>query len=233
MKPSQLSTDSARNTLILTLTGRVTKKELDSLYTDIRFTAADMQKGYSVISDFSQCQLIYLNGLPTFRKIMHYLVTNGVGEVVRVMDSNRLISKQIVNFTMRMQGYRPIYTETLAEAKQMLDDVTKRDGLRIHLKDVQVQGRHEDSSWTGALTNISTSGCAVKSSTFFPGRGERLHLHFSLQGDDDEAKSFSLNGSVVREDARSFGVRFQDISPDTREKLWKCLIHESQRELDA
>lgn len=75
----QVKPDINKNRLYLTISGKVTKKELDKLYTDLRFCVAELQPGFDALSDFSECKLGNLNGLPTFRKISIYLVENVYG----------------------------------------------------------------------------------------------------------------------------------------------------------
>ena len=72
-----------KNRLYFTFSGMPTKEEMDRLYTDVRFNVSDLQPGFDVISDFSECKLVHLNGIKTFVKIMNYLLVNGVGEVVK------------------------------------------------------------------------------------------------------------------------------------------------------
>ncbi len=79
-----------KNRLYFTFSGKPTKEEMDRLYTDVRFNVSDLKQGFDVISDFSKCELVHLNGIKTFIKIMNYLLVNGVGEVVRVINENSL-----------------------------------------------------------------------------------------------------------------------------------------------
>ncbi|MBM9537604.1 hypothetical protein [Desulfobulbus alkaliphilus] len=77
--------DIAKNRLYLTLSGNIDAKALNVLYTDVRFCVADLQPGFIVIDDTSDCNLMYLSGLPIYKKIMDYLVVNKVGEIIRVV----------------------------------------------------------------------------------------------------------------------------------------------------
>jgi hypothetical protein len=106
---SKVTADLKRNRLYITLSCDPGKKVLEKIYTDVRFCVADLKPGFNVISDLSQCTLGHLNGIPTLRKIMSYLALNQPGEIVRITGKMSLIFKQLIRFTTRFQGYKPIY----------------------------------------------------------------------------------------------------------------------------
>lgn len=113
--------DLQKNRLYITIAGRLNKKDLDSLYTDIRFCVADLQPGFTVINDLSECTLAALSGLPVFKKITDHLISHEVSEVVRVVDKRRIVFTQILNASARMSGYTPVYVASLEEAEELLD----------------------------------------------------------------------------------------------------------------
>jgi hypothetical protein len=86
----KVKADIGKNRLYFTISGKVVREDLDKLYTDVRFGVADLKPGFDVISDLSECNLGHLSGVPTFRKIMNFLISKRVGEVVRVINSNSL-----------------------------------------------------------------------------------------------------------------------------------------------
>ena len=114
--------DLKNNRLYITIAGRLNKKELDGLYTDIRFCVADLQPGFAVINDLSQCTLAALSGLPTFKKITDHLIANEVGKIVRIVDERRIVFKQILNVSATMKGYTPIYVQSHEEAEEVLNN---------------------------------------------------------------------------------------------------------------
>lgn len=75
----------AKNRLYVTIAGPIDAKMLDKLYTEIRFCVADLKPGFQVLSDISQCQIIYVTGLPVYKKIIDYLIAQRVGEIVRIV----------------------------------------------------------------------------------------------------------------------------------------------------
>ena len=91
-----------KNRLYFTFSGKPTKIEMDKLYTDVRFNVSDLKNGFDVISDYSECQLVHLNGIKTFIKIMNYLLANGVGDVVRVINENSLLFIQVKNLSKKI-----------------------------------------------------------------------------------------------------------------------------------
>jgi hypothetical protein len=119
-KKPRATADLKKNRLHITIAGRLNKKDLDGLYTDIRFCVADLQPGFDVITDLSECTLAALSGFSTFNKITDHLLASKVGKVVRVIDERRTIFKQILNSASRIKGYSPIYVKSLEEAEEEL-----------------------------------------------------------------------------------------------------------------
>jgi hypothetical protein len=120
-KNIKITTHIKQNRLYLQISGRLTKKDLDSLYTDVRFCVADLKPGFDVITDLSHCTFANLTGVPTYVKIMNFLIGSKVGEIVRITRRESTIHRQISNFTAACQGYRPIYVTTLEEAEAILE----------------------------------------------------------------------------------------------------------------
>ena len=231
MKKTGLKTSVRDNRLSLFFIGRVTKKEMEKLYTDVRFSIADLQPGFDVISDLSKCLFIDLSGLAVFRKIVTYLITNEVGEVVRVMNRKRVISRQIVNLTLKMQGYIPVYVDSFDEAETHLNAFTKRNGIRFHLHNCEIKVIQDNSQAKGRIANISTSGCAVEAEGFVPEHNIPVTLLFSIGQNQENKVDFVINGDVVRADGNTFAVRFTEVDKAQQDKLWDCFVYESQKEL--
>ncbi len=223
--------DIGKNRLYFTFTGKLFKKDMDKLYTDVRFCVEDLQSGFDVISDFSECKLAYINGIPTLRKIMNYLIANGVGDVVRVLPGKNLIYRQIINLATRVQGYRPIYVSTLEEAEDKLANSIKRNGLRLHLHQLPVEYMIDDTKRKGHILNISKSGCAVVSKTLKPPIDEEIQLIITFIAQDTSSYVFKVKARVARVESDMFAVEFTELDNDRKEKLWQSLIYESQREV--
>ena len=214
------------NRLELTFNGVISKKDLNELYTDVRFGVADLQPGFTVISDLSNCKFMYLDGLSTFRKISNYILSKESGEIVRVINPNRVISKQIINLALLKPGYKPIYASTREEAETKLNNSVKRDGLRFQLHQQPVDIIHNGRNGSSYILNISPSGCAITSTESQLNLGDEIQIKFALT-DKDSAGEFDLKANVVRVESNTFAVKFIDFDSQQRALLWACLLEKN------
>lgn len=229
----QIRPDISKNRLYIKIAGKVNKKELDKLYTDIRFSVADLAAGFDVVSDFSECSLVNLNGLPTFRKINNYLVSKGVGNVVRILPQKELIFNQIMNLASRVQGYKPTYVSSLEEAEEHLASAAKRSGIRIHLHFHQIEYTVDGEKGQGSIIDISTSGCGVQSVALPPSENVEMTVLFSLQKQEHVSETFKIKAKVVWVNETSFGVEFKGLDEHRQGVLWQCLAYESQQSINT
>ncbi|MGL1933142.1 MAG: PilZ domain-containing protein [Desulfotalea sp.] len=227
---SNIITDIKNNRLNLAFRGIIAKKELAELYTEVRFGVADLQDGFNVISDFSECRLMFLNGLPTFRKIFQYILSKKSGEIVRVVDPKRIITKQILNASLLKRGYKPIYASTIEEAEEKITKHANRDGLRFELHKQSAEILHDDKKHDGHLLNLSTSGCAITSTSLQPNQGDELEVKFAFAG-KSSSDVFNLNGKVVRAESDSFSMNFAVLDSQKKTLLWRHLVDESDGEV--
>lgn len=229
LQKSKVAAEIRNNRLILTFADTITKKDLDNLYIDVRFCVADLKTSFDIISDFSFSRVIQLSSIPTFRKIMNYLISRDAREVVRVVQDNRLVYKQILNLALRTAGYKPIYVATFKEAVSKLELVVKRDGMRIRLPGMVAQYQFGTILEQGMVLNISKSGCAITGVVTEPAIGEEVLLIFSFleKGGLSEIK---LQSRVVRSGGNEFAVMFDDQGKDLKERLWKCILSEMQND---
>lgn len=231
MKKSNVKADITNNRIRLNLVGSVTRKEMENLYADLKDCLADIKPEFDVISDLTQCRLVHLNGLPVWRKMMNYLIANKVGEIVRVMQPGRLIARQIVNFTLNSWGYRPLYMATPEEAEERLRDSVKRKRLRLYLLNLKVRYSAKGRKGKGNIGNISISGCGVDSATLLPYPDMKVRLRFELK-DQHSKQHFRLQARVKRVEGDSFAARFLNLKEEEGDRLWNCLVCESQRNID-
>lgn len=212
--------------MALFFSGIITKKNLDNLYTDVRFGVSDLQPGFNVISDFSSCKLLYLNGLGTFRKIFNFILTNNSGELVRVLQSNRLIHKQLLNLALRGQGYKPIYAPTIEAAEAKLKKNVKRDGLRFHFNQHPVEYIMGDTKNNGHIINMSTSGCAIMTNDPPPKIHSEVVIKCVFNNKSDSPNVFNIKARVVRAESYTFAVSFSGIDKNQKNDLWKNIVLE-------
>ena len=221
--------DTKKNRLYFILKGKITGSDLNRLYTDTRFCVADLKPSFDVITDLSACKVGLLEGVPVFRKIVNYLISNQVGSVVRVIDGESIVYKQVANLAYWLQGYRPVYVSSMEEAEKILDKAIERDGLRFCLLDKIVQFVFQERVADGRIVDISVSGCAIETATELPEAGSEVTVKIALVGTGDTPADFELKAEVVRCEEKRFAVSFTEPDEQYREKLFSCLIAESQR----
>jgi len=123
---STVTADVKRNLLIIKLRGSVPKKDVERLYTDIRFCVADLKPGFAVITDLSEARIGHLNGIETFFKITRYLSENKDGPVVRVVGQAKVIFNQIAKLSKQITGYQAMYAKSVEEAEVILADLANK-----------------------------------------------------------------------------------------------------------
>jgi RNA-binding protein YhbY len=224
---SKVRADIKRNRLYITLAKTASKKELEKIYTDVRFCVADLKPGFDVITDLSQCSLGHLSGIPIFRKIMDYLIQHQPGEVVRVVGKMSVLFRQLIMLATRFQVYKPVYVNTLEEAEERLAN-SRRHALRFHLHKQRIEYTAGDTSGFGQLVDASILGCAVSGATQSVAENDTIALSFSLRQDGENWTTFNLKATVVRVDEDLFAVQFIDNSEEQKSRLYACLAHEVQ-----
>lgn len=228
----KVKVDLAKNRLYLQISGGLSKKELEKLYTEVRFCVADLKPGFNVIADYSESTLIQLNGISTFRKLMNYLIKSGVGEVARVVDGKCLLFKQVQNLSSRICGYKPFYARSLEEAEKILDESMKRNGLRFHCSELPpAEYIVNDTKGTGHILNLSTSGCAIGSVSIPPALDADITVIIVFSAQNSSRQEFTVKARVVRTNDNGFAAEFQDFDEDQRDRLLYCLLRETEREL--
>lgn len=224
-----VTTDIKKNRLYFTVTGEVSKKDLDRFYTDVRFLVADLQQGFDLIAIYSDCKLAHLSALPTFRKITNFLITNGLHEVIRIMPEECVFVKQALNLTARMQGYKPIYASSLREAEEKLDSIDKRNGLRFHLYQFPVEYQFDGITQNGHIQNISISGCAVSASDITAlSIDKEVKIKIAFDNPDSSQEIFEIVSRVVRVEDDSFAVQFNGFKDEREKLLFEHLAQECQ-----
>jgi len=161
---SHAKVNISKNRLYITIAGKLSKENLDKLYTDIRFCVSDLKPSFDFINDISGCTLASLSGIPTFKKITNYLIANRDGRVVRVINERRIIVRQILNCGAKIEGYRAIYVNNLDEAEYELEESLPEDGLRFYLQAQSVKYKRGEAQGKWYILDISTSGCLIKPS---------------------------------------------------------------------
>ncbi|WP_310599590.1 PilZ domain-containing protein [Desulfobulbus sp.] len=230
-KPVKTTANIKKNRLYLTIAGNIDAKMMQKLYTDIRFCVADLKKGFDVVSDVSQCNILYVTGLPIYKKIIDFLIANHVGSIVRIISDDNLSYKQLANFSARIHSYRTLYAHSLEEAEQKLEELAKRDGIRFSFNFMQIQCEWNGRADVGQLIDISISGCAVQAQAEAPAVGEEIGIRLEFTPRNDQpAEPFELRGKVVRsgEDGK-FAAQFIDLEEERKAQLYEHLAYEVTR----
>jgi hypothetical protein len=227
----KVTADIRRNRLIFKFADRVTKKDLDSLYTDVRFCVADLKPGFDVITDFSECKFGNLNCLSTTKKIMSFLVESKVGEIVRITRKTSLIHKQILNFSARQQGYWPLHATTLEEAEKLLEDSDSEDRPRFRFQELSVEYSLDEKIGKGRVHELSPESCVIIDGSPVPALDDKIEIQLELFLKKDTRETFKIKSRVIKIEANLFFAEFTDFDEDQRKKFWKCLAYEVQREL--
>ena len=226
--------DTKKNRLFLKFSGSVSKKELDKVYTDVRFAVADLLPGFSVINDLTECSLCHINAVATYKKISNYLIRNGVKDVVRIINKESVVLRQFLNFAARFAEYIPMYASTLEEAEELLDKTDKRNRLRLHFAGrLQVEYFADNARGEGHVLDISTVGCKIASPAFPPPVDALIDIVISFNVPETAQKTFNTKAKVVRTDDGGFSVEYKDISEEEKEELWQDLLQEFEHDLET
>jgi hypothetical protein len=231
VKKSKAVVNFKKNRLYITIADKLSKREIDSLYTEIRFCVADLKPGFDVITDLSACSIGVLSGLPTFIKISNHLIASKVGRVVRVIDETKVIQKQLLNYTARSQGYKTDTFHSLEAAEEYLSAAEGKGALTIRLHEQSVEYTDSGQPGEGVITCLSVDECDIHSATLMPQEGAEIGLTVIFKVHEDIPDRFELGARVTWVEDDSFGVQFDNIGDELKDKLWKRLVHESQCEL--
>jgi len=223
--------NKGKNRLYVKISGAVSKKALESLYTDIRFAVADLQPGFGLINDLTECKLCHITGVTTYKKISNFLVGNGVRDVIRIINKDSLVLKQFLNFASRYTEYIPIYVNTLQEAEDKLDNSNQKSRLIFRFSNLPpVEYFSKGIKGEGRVRDIATSGCRINSATVVPDINEQLDLALAFNAPGNDPKTFSVKGYVVESENDKFAVEYRELEDDEEDRFWQYLLREFEHE---
>jgi len=226
MIKAKVRTDLKKNRLYITLPTSINAKELEKIYSDVRFGVADLKPGFDVVTDLTHCSIGHLSAIPTLRKITAYLVANKVGRVVRIVGNISLVLKQLICIASKFNCYKPVYVLTMEEAEEELKYPIKPDGIRFQLHNKQIDYQIDGQIYTGNIFDISTSGCAIKGQADRLLPGAELPVTFHLGSNDGSLSTFAFQARVVRAYNDMFAVQFINHDEAQKAQLYDCLAHE-------
>lgn len=117
---SSVTANIGENRLIIDLQGVLSKRDLESIYTDIRFCVSDLQPAFNVITDLTECRFGHLSAIPIFVKIRDFLIYKKVGKIVRVAGKTGVILRQLERLKTNNSDYIVHYVATRKEAEELL-----------------------------------------------------------------------------------------------------------------
>lgn len=200
--------DVVENRLYFKLSGNFAREELDKHYTEVTFIVTDLTPDFD-------------------KKISNYLVTNGLGEIVRVINGNSLLHDQAKYVSSVSSAIIPVYAKSHEEAKERLESSIKRNGIRFYVNNVPIKYSINNQFGTGNLINISTGGCLAESTALPLSVGEEFLMQVTFNNQDLTKDEFQVKARVIKRDGNSFAAKFNGLSNDQKEQLWKCIIYGS------
>lgn len=230
-KAPNVAANIAKNILHITIDGHLSRENLNTLYTEIKFCVADLNPGFGVITDLSHCTIAALRGIPTFRKITNYLIINKVGRVVRVIDEQKVVLRQLINFTSKINGYKADHFYSLAEAEAALSNEQRRDALRFVLLEQSVNYRIGNLEGTGLVHDLSTGGCAITTTDELPAVLDKIFISIKFKKHDKIMGALECKAEVIWVESKNFGIKFILMDNERKGQLWERLIYESKNEL--
>ena len=219
----KVKADVIENRLYFKFSGDVAKEELEKAYTDVKFLVADLTPGFCVIDDYSDCDAGQICR-KSLKKISNYLVTNGLGEVVRVVNGNSLLHDQAEILSSAISEIIPVYAKTHEEAQEHLEQSVKRNGIRFNLNNLSITYSNNSICGTGNLINISTGGFSADSITSRISVGDEIFVQVVRNKEDFSTEKFDAKAKVIRADDGSFAAKFNGLDNNQKEQLWRCLI---------
>lgn len=226
MVKAKVRTDIKKNRLYITLPTSINTRELEKIYSDVRFGAADLKPGFDVVTDLTHCSIGHLSAIPTLRKITTYLVAHKVGRVIRIVGNMSLILKQLVSLASQFHSYKPVYVLTMEEAEEELKYPIKPEGIRFQLHNRQIDYQINCQKYTGNIFDISISGCAINGHADHLHPGFELPVTFHLSSSENSLSTFAFQARVVRAYDDMFAVQFIDLDEAQKAQLYDSLAQE-------
>lgn len=231
MQKAKVVPNIGKNILFIYFPQRIDEKILNSAYTDIRFCVKDLQKGFNVVVDYSKCSTIHINGIKILKKIIQFLVSNKIGEIIRVISSGNISSKQLTNFFRKINCYKYINVNNIDEANTLIENSKKRNGIRFIINNLVSEFEIEGKFFSGNVVDISTSGLAISCHEIYPVENTLVNIIIMFDDHDDLISIFQVKSRVIRSRGEVFAVNFIDIDDNLAESLYSRISYEVDRSL--
>ena len=115
---------------------------------------------------------------------------------------------------------------TAEEAEEELKYPIKPEGIRFQLHNKQIDYQINGQQFTGNISDISISGCAIQGQADHLRSGVEIPVTFCLGGDSDSVSTFAFQARVIRAHNDMFAVQFIDLDDAQKAQLYESLAHE-------
>lgn len=116
-----MDADQARNRLLLTLSGTITKAEAEALLVDLDHALEKLQPDFDVVNDLREFQIGHIAAAAVMKKIIVSLQKHQVDRVVRISGESKTALNQFARVTDHIQDYAPILVSSREEAEEFLN----------------------------------------------------------------------------------------------------------------
>lgn len=226
----KIFSDIKKNRLYITMSSTATKKEMGKIYTEIRFCVADLKPGFDVVNDLSHCQIVYLDSLDIYKKIIAYLVDFKVGRIIRVSANKSLALKQSLAFADKFNSFKPINVKSLEEADRELNQSAQQENLRFNIHHRRAYYLSDDKEEQGKLIDLALVGCTVEGKTSMLSENQEITLRIPLCHKGDSLATFNLLSKITTVEEKQFSVLFVDLDEEQKKELHQCLVNEIRTE---
>jgi hypothetical protein len=117
--------DIAKNRMYLTLKGKAEVEELNDWSRDLLSQLKKLKPGFGVISDILECHPTTEEGRMIIQDTQKKAKEMGMGHVVRITQSNNVVTAMQWQRSSRAVGYTAAESKTVAEADKLLDEMEK------------------------------------------------------------------------------------------------------------
>ncbi len=220
---SKVEINKRRNRLYCAFVGYVTKDDLEEIFNDIRKAVSELKPNFSVINDLTLVNFGHNSAIPVLLKIMQFLVTQGMKDIVRVVNDKSVIYTQMNNLSIRQQGYVPVYVNSMDDAEKYLEESANRQHLQMRMRNKSIEFKCKDQIYLGALLTLSLGGCSIESEIKTLALGDEVKLIFSLLDQKKMNTQFVINAEVIQISENDFAVNFKATMPSVLKKLNECI----------
>jgi hypothetical protein len=116
-------------------------------------------------------------------------------------------------------------------AEEYLSNSSDSQELSFRLNGQVAEYTFNGTNGTGQVEFLSICECKVSSPTVSLAIGSKITLTIKFDSHEDLLSLFEESAEITLVEGDAFGAKFIDLDEDTKEWLWKRLVHESQSEL--